>query len=104
MDFNSINQPKYETAIIMGVTKFNDAIEGKMLDTCTVFIATKFNEENGNSKGFGVAKVRFGTSVNFSRFDGVSLPTEAQVLFERVTNGSGKQTSILKDIKFSQKG
>ncbi|WP_066568893.1 hypothetical protein [Snodgrassella sp. CFCC 13594] len=99
MDFNSISQPAYERAIIMGVTKFQGEIEGSKIDTCTVFIATKFNDETGNATGFGVAKIKFGSSINFGRFNGVQFPTNADVLFERTTNGAGKQTSILKDVK-----
>lgn len=99
MDFNTLNQVKYEQAIIMGVTKFQGDIDGQKIDTCTVFVATKFNDETGNAAGFGVAKVKFGSSINFGRFANVQFPTGAEVLFERVTNGAGKQTSILKDVK-----
>lgn len=99
LDFNSAAQQKYENAIIMGVTKFSGDIDGQTIDSCTVFIATKFNDETGNAAGFGVAKVRFGQSDNFKHFDGITFPCNAEVLFERVTNGAGKQTSVLKDVR-----
>lgn len=99
IDFNSLSQANYERAIIMGVTKFSGEIEGQKIDSCTVFLATPFNTEQGNAVGLGVSKVRFGGSANFARFSALSFPLQAEVLFEKVVNGSGKQTSILKDVR-----
>ena len=49
MNFDQLNQQQYETAIIMGVTKFKGEIEGNQIDTCTIFRATPFNVESGNA-------------------------------------------------------
>ena len=44
MNFDQLNQQQYETAIIMGVTKFKGEIEGNQIDTCTIFRATPFRQ------------------------------------------------------------
>lgn len=94
----------FEPRIIMGVTRFKDSIDGNEIDTCNVFIATPFNTESelsttSNALGFGVAKVKFGTSANFHRFAGMSFPTTVNVAFKTVTTGSGKSQTVMVDFK-----
>lgn len=99
MDFNTLQQPTYERAIIMGVTKFKGEIEGSAIDSCTVFRAAPFNDATGNALGLGLAKVRFGDSSNFERFKGMSFPCELDIQLSRVTNSSGKETVVMKDFR-----
>ncbi len=98
MNFN-LDTQTYERAIVMGVTKFKGNIDGNDIDTCTVMIATKLNDETGNAIGLGLAKTKFGTADNFHRFSGLTFPCEVEIAFSKVTNGSGKSSMIMKDFK-----
>lgn len=100
MNFDQLNQQQYETAIIMGVTKFKGEIEGNQIDTCTIFRATPFNAESGNAVGVGLAKLRFGDSSNFEMFKNLKFPMEMELLIGRTTNSSGKETAVVKDVRF----
>lgn len=95
-------QVSYEQRIIMGVTKFNEKIDGVLVDTTNVFIAMPFNYETGSAMGFGVSKVKFGTHQNYHRFVGVDFPCTADVAFKTVTNSSGKQQVVMVDFRLSQ--
>lgn len=99
MNFDTLQQPVYERAIIMGVTRFKGEIEGAQIDSCTVFRAAPFNDATGNALGLGLAKVRFGDSANFERFAGMKFPCELEIQLARVTNSSGKETVIMKDFR-----
>ena len=57
MDFSKLQQPLFERAIIMGVTRFKGEIDGSEIDSCTVFRAAPFNDASGNAMGLGLAKV-----------------------------------------------
>ena len=100
MNFEQLNKQDYETAIIMGVTKFKGEIEGSHVDTCTVFKATPFNAESGNAVGIGLAKLRFVDSSNFEMFKNLKFPMEMELLIGRTTNSSGKETAVVKDVRF----
>lgn len=103
LDFKSQQtQLTYEERIVMGVTKFNDVIDGNQVDTTNVFFAVPFNAETGNAMGFGTAKVKFGTSQNFALFRGLEFPITLQVAFKSVTTGSGKQQTIMVDFRVPQ--
>lgn len=99
MNFDSIQQPSFERAIIMGVSKFKGEIEGSQIDSCTVFRASPFNDASGNAMGFGLGKLRFGDSSNFARFEGMKFPCEVEIQLSRVTNSSGKETIVMKDFR-----
>ena len=99
MDFSKLQQPLFERAIIMGVTRFKGEIDGSEIDSCTVFRAAPFNDASGNAMGLGLAKVRFGSSSNFDRFTGMTFPCELEIEFARVTNGSGKEILVMKDFR-----
>lgn len=91
-------QVSFEKVIVMGVVPFKDKIEGKEVDVCNVFIASPFDNSRG-ALGFGVAKVKFGTSMNVHRFSGVELPATVEVAFKNTTSGSGKPQRIIHDIR-----
>lgn len=105
LDFSSQKkQLTYEERIVLGVTKFNDVIDGKQVDTTTVYFATPFNEETGNAMGFGAAKVKFGTSQNYALFRGLDFPVALQIAFKTVTSSSGKPQTIMVDFRVPQQG
>lgn len=89
----------YQPRIVMGVTKFKDTIDGNEIDTTNVFIATPFNSEQGNAAGFGIAKVKFGSSANFNRLAFMEFPITLNIAFKTVTTGSGKSQTVMIDFK-----
>lgn len=99
LNFNSQNELVYQRKIVMGVTRFNDVIDGKQIDTCSVLIAAPLSDASGNGKGFGVAKISFGNSANYNKFANVNFPCEMDLAFQTETNASGKQKEVLKDVR-----
>ena len=92
------NQLNYEKVIVMGVVPFKNVIDGNQIDVCNVFIVAPFDESKG-AIGFGVAKVKFGESLNAMRFRGIAFPANIEVAFQQTTNSSGKAQRIIKDIR-----
>lgn len=94
-----VEQIFFQKKIVMGVTKFKGDIDGNQLDSCTVLVATPLNEQSGNAKGFGIAKVSYGTSLNFHDFAKFEFPCELELAFQTVTNASGKSKEILRAVR-----
>ena len=86
LNFQEQRQMEYVKKIVMGVTRFKGTIDGNEIDNCNVLIAAPLNDSAGNAQGFGIAKVAFG-------------PCDMEVAFQTVTNASGKQKEILKDVR-----
>lgn len=102
-DFESQrNQLVYQERIVTGVTKFDGEIDGVRIDSTTLFTIAPFNEEAGNALGFGIAKVKFGTSQNFNLFRGLNFPLTMQLAFKTVTGSSGKSQTVLVDFRLPQ--
>lgn len=89
----------FQKKIVMGVTKFKGEIDGNELDSCTVLVATPLNEQTGNAKGFGIAKVAYGSSLNFHDFAKFEFPCELELAFQTVTSASGKSKEILRAVR-----
>lgn len=99
LNFSQFNELKYEKRIVMGVTKFQGDIDGNSINSCNVLVAAPL-ADNGNGKGFGVAKIPFGDSSNFTKyFNGLVFPCELELAFVSETNASGKQKTVLKDVR-----
>ena len=98
LNFQEQRQIEYVKKIVMGVTRFKGTIDGNEIDNCNVLIAAPLNDSAGNAQGFGIAKVAFGDSSNFERFNGLNFPCDMEVAFQTVTNASGKQKEILKSV------
>lgn len=89
----------FQKKIVMGVTKFKGEIDGNEIDSCSVLIVAPLNEQGGNSRGFGIAKVAYGSSLNFHEFSKFDFPCEMELAFQTVTNASGKTKEVLRAIR-----
>lgn len=89
----------FQKKIVMGVTKFKGEIDGNTIDSCAVLIAAPLNDQGGNAKGFGIAKVAYGNSLNFHEFAKFEFPCELELAFQTVTNASGKTKEVLRAIR-----
>lgn len=99
INFDKFNELKYETRIVMGITRFKGEVEGSQIDSCSVLIAAPLNDTAGNAVGFGVAKIPYGESGNFDKFRNLRFPCEMECAFAQVTNATGKSKEILKDVR-----
>lgn len=85
--------------IVMGVTKFKGEIDGNVIDSCSVLFAAPLNDQSGNAKGFGIAKVAYGDSLNYNDFAKMEFPCEMELAFQTVTNANGKTREVLKAVR-----
>lgn len=100
LNFNSTPELNYVKRIVMGITKFKGDIDGNNIDSCNVLVAAPLSDNNGNAKGFGVAKIPFGDSSNFTKhFNGLQFPCELELAFVSETNSSGRERQVLKDVR-----
>lgn len=99
INFEKISELKYETRIVMGITRFKGEIEGSQIDSCSVLIAAPLNDTSGNAVGFGVAKIGYGDSSNYDKFRNLRFPCEMECALTQVTNASGKSKEVLKDLR-----
>lgn len=80
---------------ILGVKKFKGTIEGNDIDQCKVIVATPLDESSGNALGLSVSEYKFGSSINFERFRGVSFPVKSDLMLEMTTNGKSQRVNVL---------
>lgn len=71
---------------------------GKAYDSTTVYVEFPFSRDNADMRGSATEPMKFGTSENFEKFNGIPLPFEAEIDIEVQTNGNRVQNVIL-DIK-----
>ncbi|MDO4433727.1 MAG: hypothetical protein Q4B82_04020 [Alysiella sp.] len=105
LDFKSQAQLVYEERIIMGITRYKGEVEGNKIDSCSVLVAMPLDISKGNALGFSVVKIPYGDSSNFDKFQRIEFPATMQCAFQSVATGSGKEKTILRDMKpVQQKG
>ena len=68
---------------------------GKEYDSTTLYIAFPFDETSGDMRGAATQPMKFGKSDNFVKFDGLSLPFDAEVELETVTNGNKMTQQVI---------
>lgn len=99
LNFNAQAELTYQRKIVMGVTRFKGEIDGNHIDSCSVLIAAPLSDNAGNGIGFGVAKISYGDSLNFNKFQHLTFPCEMELAFVQQTNASGKSREVLKDVR-----
>lgn len=60
---------------------------GQSYDSTTVYIGFDMKNDE-NMKGLSVVPLKFGTSDNYSFFDGITLPADFEVEISVTTNGN----------------
>lgn len=99
LDFRAQSELVYENRIVMGITRFKGEVENNKIDTCSVFVAMPLDNSKGNALGFSVVKIPYGDSSNFEKFQRMEFPATMQCAFQSVSTGSGKEKTILQDMK-----
>ena len=68
---------------------------GKAYDSTTVYVEFPFARDNADMRGSATEPMKFGTSENFEKFNGIPLPFEAEIDIEVQTNGNRVQNVIV---------
>jgi hypothetical protein len=68
---------------------------GKTYDSTTVYVEFPFARDNPDMRGSATEPMKFGTSENFEKFNGIPLPFEAEIDIEVQTNGNRVQNVII---------
>lgn len=68
---------------------------GKPYDSTTLYIETLFPRDSLDMRGSATQPMKFGTSENFDKFNGLQLPFEAEIDVEVQTNGNRVQNVIV---------
>jgi hypothetical protein len=77
--------------VIKGVGFFNDAIDGKEIDSGSVFIEEQMDERNGRVKGFRTVEYKTQGSAPIKQIIHLDFPINAEVTYEsQVSKGGNK--------------
>ena len=68
---------------------------GKAYDSTTVYVEFPFARSNPDMRGSATEPMKFGTSENFEKFNGIQLPFDAEIDIEVETNGNRVQNVIV---------
>ena len=88
-----------EKVKVTGAKWFEGEIEGKKLNSGTVFIEERLDDRRGTAKGYGSTPYKLGGAATAQALAKREFPLVCEVEFERVTNGKGESESIIVDIR-----
>ena len=76
---------------------------GKEYDSTTLYIAFPFDESSGDMRGSATQPMKFGKSDNFVKFDNLSLPFDAEIELETVTNDNKMTQQVINVVPLNNK-
>ncbi|MEK6805317.1 MAG: hypothetical protein AABY95_01535 [Pseudomonadota bacterium] len=88
-----------EKVKVTGVKWFKGNIDGKDLDSGTVFVEERLDDRRGTAKGYACTPYKVSSAAVAIALSGRAFPLVCAVEFGRVTNGKGESESIIEDIK-----
>ncbi len=83
-----------EKVKVTGVSFFKDTIDGKAIDSGSVFIEEYLDESTGRSKGFATQKYSLGEAAKAKSIMHNEFPLMCEVEFRRVTNGNVSKNTV----------
>lgn len=87
---------QFETeAIVNGVTFFNGVIDGKELDSGTMFILEELDRKNGNSAGARTTENKCVNSETVKRIIKNMFPSKFKLVYERQVTKVGEKLIII---------
>lgn len=86
---------------VVGVKWFKGNIDGKDLDSGTVFVEERLDDRRGTAKGYASTPYKVSSSAVAQALAKREMPLVCQVEFDRVTNGKDSET-IIADIRPSE--
>lgn len=84
-----------EKIIVMGVKWFEGEIDGKKMNTGTVFVQEKLDDRRGTAKGQATQSYKVGGAATCIQLAKRDFPLACMAEFERVTNGREAETIIV---------
>lgn len=87
-----------DKAKVSGVKWFVGEIDGKKIDTGTVYLDEKLDDRRGTAKGRACTpyKVSSAVAMTLAKRD---FPIECEIEFERMSDGKGGGESVIVDIR-----
>lgn len=87
---------QFETEVIVnGVTKFTGVIDGKELDSGTMFILEELDDKSGNAKGARTTENKCASSDVVKRVMHLQFPSKLKLVYERQVSKSGEKLIII---------
>lgn len=80
---------------VTGMKKFKGEIDGRMIDSTTVFVETKMDDRNGNRRGHCTTNFSAGKSDVYDKLGSIELPAEFEIEWDTVSNGTRTQQIIV---------
>lgn len=80
---------------VVGAKWFKGNIDGKDLDSGTVFIEERLDDRRGTAKGYAASSYKVSSSAVAQALARREFPLICNVEFERVTNGRDTETIIV---------
>lgn len=87
-----------EKVKLTGVKWFKGNIDGKDLDSGTVFVEERLNDLRGTAKGYASQPYKLANAAQAQALAKREMPLLCNVEFARVTNGKGDSETIIVDI------
>ena len=82
-------------AVVSGVTFFNGVIDGKELDSATIFILEELETKNGNANGSRTTENKCLSSETVKRIINNSFPCRFHLVYERQVTKGGEKLIII---------
>lgn len=87
---------QFETEVIVsGVAKFNGVIDGKQLDSGTMYILEELDDKSGNLKGQRTTENKCINSEVVKRIMDCQFPVKLKLVYERQVTKSGEKLIII---------
>lgn len=83
---------------VMGMKKYKGDIDGKSIDSCTIYVETRLDDRSGLRRGRATADYNAGTSDVYDRLSKIDLPAEFEITWDTVTNGKESKQLVI-DVK-----
>lgn len=83
---------------VVGMKKFKGDIDGRNFDSTTVFIETRLDDRNGMRRGHCSVDFNAGKSEVYDRLAAINLPSDFEVEWDTVSNGS-RTRQVIVDIR-----
>ena len=87
-----------EKVKVVGAKWFKGNIEGKDLDSGTVFIEERLDDRRGTAKGYSATPYKLSSSARAQELAKNEFPLVCEVEFERMSNGKGDSENVIVQI------
>ena len=76
-----------QLVIVRGIKRSKGEMDGVKYDSTKFYIETDLDDRTGNAKGIATTEYSFGTSEEYSRFEAVGCPFQAEAQLQLLTTG-----------------